>query len=116
MPEEFQTTIRRTPSCTVVYTDGYIDKAGGEKIAGQCLGLLEQGEKRLILNLAKSTTVNSLGIASLIEVIEKVRAEGEKIVFCCCTYQVAKTFEIMGLTQFAQIHDDEKAALEAVIF
>ena len=116
MPEKFQAIIRRTPTCTVVYTDGYIDKEGGEIIAGECCSLLEQGEKRLILNLAKSAQVNSLGIASLIEVIEKVREEGEKIVFCCCTFQIAKTFEIMGLTQFAEIHDDEKDALEAVIF
>ena len=114
MAEKFQVTIRRGPSYAVVYTDGYINNIGGEKIAEECYKLLDQGVKRLILNLAKSPIVNSVGIAVLIELIERVREDGEKIVFCNCTPVIAKTFKIMGLTQYAEIHSDEKTALSAI--
>jgi len=114
MTDKFQVTVRREPSCAVIYSEGYINNAGGEKIAEECYKLLEQGVKKLILNLSKSPIVNSVGIAVLIELIERVRDEGEKIVFCNCTPVIAKTFKIMGLTRYAEIHSDEKTALSAI--
>lgn len=114
MAEKFEVTVRREPSYAVIYTDGYINNVGGEKIAEECYKLLDQGIKRLILNLAKSPIVNSVGIAVLIELIERVREDGEKIVFCNCTPVIAKTFKIMGLTQYAEIQSDEQNALAAI--
>ncbi len=114
MAEKFEVTVRREPSYAVIYTDGYINNTGGEKIAEECYKLLDDGVKRLILNLAKSPIVNSVGIAVLIELIERVREDGEKIVFCNCTPVIAKTFKIMGLTQYAEIHSDEKSALSSI--
>ncbi|MBN2287927.1 MAG: STAS domain-containing protein [Candidatus Glassbacteria bacterium] len=114
MAEKFEVTVHREPSYAVIYTDGYINNVGGEKIAEECYKLLDQGIKRLILNLAKSPIVNSVGIAVLIELIERVREDGEKIVFCNCTPVIAKTFKIMGLTQYAEIQSDEQNALAAI--
>ncbi len=111
MAENFQVTVRRGPGYAVLYTDGYINNTGGEKVAGACYSLLEEGVKRFILNLAKSPIVNSVGIAALIELIERVRAEGDRIVFCNCTPVIAKTFRIMGLTQYAELYDDEQQAV-----
>jgi len=111
MAENFQVTVRREPNYAILYTDGYINNTGGEKIAQECYKLLDQGVKRFILNLAKSPIVNSVGIAVLIELIERVREDGDKVVFCNCTPVIAKTFKIMGLTQYADLYDDEKTAV-----
>ncbi|MEA2063901.1 MAG: STAS domain-containing protein [Gemmatimonadota bacterium] len=115
MAEKFEVTVRRESLYAVISSDGYINNTGGEKIAEECYKLLDQGVKRLILDLAKSPIVNSVGIAVLIELIERVREDGEKIIFCNCTPVIAKTFKIMGLTQYADIHDDEKSAISAII-
>ena len=114
MPEKFSVSVRREPSYAVVFTDGYINDKGGEKTADECFKLLSLGVKRLILNLDKSPVVNSLGIAALIRLIENIRLEGCRLVFCNCTDNIAKTFSIMGLTQFSEVHEDEKAAIEAL--
>jgi len=114
MTKTFQTTVRRESSCAVVYTDGYINDKGGEKIYEECYKLLGLGTKRLILNLAKSPIVNSLGISALIKLIENFRFEGGRIVFCNCTPHISRTFEVMGLTRFTEIYGDEKAAVSAL--
>lgn len=115
MAENFQVTVRREFGYAVLYTDGYINNTGGEKIAQECYKLLDEGVKRFILNLAKSPIVNSVGIAVLIELIEKVREEGEKVIFCNCTPVISKTFKIMGLTQYAELYGDEKEALAHIL-
>ena len=73
--------------------------------------MLDDGVKTFVLNLAKSPIVNSVGIAVLIELIERVKEDGEKVIFCNCTPVIAKTFKIMGLTQYAELYDNEKDAL-----
>ncbi|MFH1068293.1 MAG: STAS domain-containing protein [Candidatus Glassbacteria bacterium] len=111
MAENFQVSVRREANYAVLYTDGYINNTGGEKIAQECYKLLDEGIKIFILNLAKSPIVNSVGIAVLIELIERVREDGEKVIFCNCTPVISKTFKIMGLTQYAELYDNEKEAL-----
>ena len=73
--------------------------------------MLDEGVRSFILNLAKSPIVNSVGIAVLIELIERVKEDGDKLIFCDCTPVIAKTFKIMGLTQYAELYDNEKEAL-----
>lgn len=111
MPDNFEVSVEREASYAILRTEGYINNTGGEKVAGECYRMLDEGVKIFILNLAKSPIVNSVGIAVLIELIERVKEDGDKVIFCNCTPVIAKTFKIMGLTQYAEIYDDEKEAL-----
>ena len=56
--------------------------------------------------------VNSIGISILIEIIEKMMDRGGKIGFCCLTPVIHKTFQIMGLANYAAIFDTEEAAVK----
>ena len=114
MAENFQVTLQRGPDYAILRTDGYINNTGGEKIAEQVYRLLDEGVKRFILNLARSPIVNSVGISILIEMIERVREDGDRVIFCNCTPVIAKTFKIMGLTQYAELQDDEKTAVSRI--
>lgn len=98
----------------VIYTDGYINNQGGEEIARVAYGLIESGNKTLLLNLAKTKIVNSIGISILIEIIEKMMEIDGKLAFCSLTPTIEKTFNIMGLAQYAGIYSDEAAALEGL--
>ncbi|HBZ91689.1 MAG TPA: anti-anti-sigma factor, partial [Gammaproteobacteria bacterium] len=64
---------------------------------------MEQGIQHIIINFEKSSVVNSIGISILIEVIEKIVDIDGRIGFCYLTKTIEKTFNIMGLTQFAEI-------------
>lgn len=96
----------------VIRTDGYINNQGGEEIARVAYELIDRGHKRLLLDLAGTKIVNSIGISILIEIIEKMLEIDGRLAFCSLTPTIEKTFHIMGLAQYASIYPDEKAALE----
>jgi anti-anti-sigma factor len=111
MTDSLNLTVDRRDGLAVVYTEGYINNQGGEEIARAAYKLLDEGFKVLLLNLAGTKIVNSIGISILIEIIEKMIEINGKLGFCCLTPTIDKTFHIMGLAQYAPIFDTEEHAL-----
>lgn len=111
MTESLNVTVDRRDGLAVIYTEGYINNQGGEEIAREAYRLLDEGYKKLLLNLAGTKIVNSIGISILIEIIEKMLEIDGKLGFCCLTPTIEKTFHIMGLAQYAPIFKDEEAAV-----
>ncbi len=74
MTETLNVTVDRRDGLAVIYTEGYINNQGGEEIAKVAYKLLDEGYKILLLNLAGTKIVNSIGISILIEIIEKMLA------------------------------------------
>lgn len=112
MTESLKLTVdEKDDGLAIIYTDGYINNQGGEEIARIAYDLIEKGHDKLLLNLAKTKIVNSIGISILIEIIEKMLEIDGKLAFCSLTPTIEKTFHIMGLAQYAGIHADEEAAL-----
>ncbi len=112
MTETLQLTIDdQRDELAVIYTDGYINNQGGEEIARVAYELIGKGRKNLLLNLAGTKIVNSIGISILIEIIEKMLEIDGKLAFCSLTPTIEKTFHIMGLAQYAGIYADEETAI-----
>ncbi len=65
----------------------------------------------VLLNLVGTKIVNSIGISFLIEIIEKMLEIHGKLAFCNLTPTIEKTFNIMGLTQYADIYANEEEAV-----
>jgi len=115
MPEHVSVTVKKGDGYVVVYTDGYINSIGGEKIAEECDKLMEEGYRHFILNLEKSSLINSIGISILLEVIERAGEMEGSVSFCSVPPAPEKTVRIMRLTDWAKIYGDEEEAIEAVI-
>jgi len=111
--QEFKVEIEECGSFAVLRSTGYINNLGGEKIAEECHKLMNTGCDHLILNLAKSTVVNSIGISILIEIIESIIAKEGRLAFSNLTPTIAKTFRIMGLLQFTELFEGEVDARSA---
>ncbi|MCB1033309.1 MAG: STAS domain-containing protein [Acidobacteria bacterium] len=114
MTDSLKLTVDRRADVAVIYTEGYINNQGGEEIARVAYELIEQGSKVLLLNLAGTKIVNSIGISILIEIIEKMLEVEGKLSFCALTPTIEKTFHIMGLAQYSGIFPDEAAAADAL--
>ncbi len=114
MADMLKVTLDNRNDLAVVYTEGYINNQGGEEIARVALGLIEEGQKHVLLNLAGTKIVNSIGISILIEIIEKMIEVDGKLAFCSLTPTIEKTFHIMGLAQYAKIYPDEDSAVGAL--
>src|SRR5688500_3964847 len=112
MTDELRVAVdRRGTTGAVLYTKGYINNVGGEEIANRAYELMDDGVRSLLLNLRETKIVNSIGISILIEIIEKMSEKGGTISFCCLTPVIQKTFQIMGLAQYAAIYPDEASAV-----
>ena len=64
------------------------------------------------MDLAKSKVVNSIGISYLIDIIERLNESNSKLIFTNLDPTIEKTFNIMGIFQFAQKADSVEAALK----
>jgi len=114
MTESLNITVDRREGLAVIYTEGYINNQGGEEIARVAYDLIGEGYRSLLLNLAGTKIVNSIGISILIEIIEKMIEIDGKLGFCCLTPTIEKTFHIMGLAQYAPIYSDEASAVAQI--
>ena len=112
MTEELRVAVDRKPNGAILYTRGYINNVGGEEIANRAYELMNDGVRTLLLNLRETKIVNSIGISILIEIIEKMMEKGGSIAFCCLTPVIHKTFQIMGLANYAKIFENEETARE----
>lgn len=95
----------------VLEVAGYINNEAGEAIAQEARRLLDDGHRALLLDLAGTRIINSIGISLLLEVLEKTLEVRGDLAFCSLTPSIAKTFQIMGLSQYARIFADRPAAL-----
>ena len=111
MTEALKLTIDRRDGVAVIYTEGYINNQGGEEIARAAYSLLDEGYRKLLLNLTGTKIINSIGISILIEIIEKMLEVEGRLAFCALTPTIEKTFHIMGLAQYASIYPDESSAV-----
>lgn len=95
----------------VLEVTGYINNEGGEAISREASRLLDAGVRSLLLDLRSTRIINSIGISLLLEVLERTLDLGGTLAFCCLSPSIAKTFQIMGLSQYARLYPDRATAL-----
>lgn len=101
MEQPFNLISEMHDGCLVLATAGYVNNVGGEAIASEFKKRFEEGVRRVIINLARSKVVNSIGMSFLIEIIEQLHESGGKLVFTDLDPAVEKMLSIMGLFKFA---------------
>ena len=79
---DFQVTVKEVDNVVVLATDGYLNNIGGEKISEICDEYLDKGKNMFLINLEKSTVVNSIGVSILIEIIEKLQEVDGRLAYC----------------------------------
>ncbi len=104
-------TVQRQGELAVLEVAGYINNEGGEAIASEARTLLDGGCRALLLDLHATRIINSIGISLLLEVLERTLEVKGTLAFCCLTPSIAKTFQIMGLGQYARLFPDRASAL-----
>ncbi len=109
--EKFDFMLEETNGVVILRTDGYINNHAGEKIADACYEKIKSGHKNFLLDLKKTSIVNSIGVSILIEIIEKLQDIDGKIGYFNLVPIVAKTFKIMGLVEYSTVYSSEEEAL-----
>lgn len=98
-------------TAAILAVAGYINNEGGEAIARAAREILAEGKRAILLDLAQVRIINSIGISLLLEVLEACLSENVVLAFCNLHPSVAKTFEVMGLSQYARLFGSRDEAL-----
>ena len=113
MIDTLNVSVERKPDHAVISLEGYLNQNSGEELAESCHELIDEGIYNLAFDFEKVAMVNSIGIAILIEILERLRENGGRMHFYCPRDVIARTFRIMGLTQFSKIFPDRDSAIQA---
>ncbi len=89
---------------------GYINNEGGQAIADAATQLMNEGCGTLLIDLDGTRIINSIGVSILLEIMEKLLEDNGRLAFCNLTPTISKTFEIMGLVQYAKVYPDRDTA------
>lgn len=101
MEQPFTLTSEARQNCLIMVTSGYVNNVGGEAIAKEFGRHFVNGTKHVVINLAQSKVVNSIGMSFLIEIIEQLQDVDGKLIFTNLDPAVEKMLSIMGLFKFA---------------
>lgn len=98
----------------IISAAGYINNEGGQAIAEAAQDLMGRGCENLLIDLEGTRIINSIGVSILLEIMEQLLDKDGRMAFCNLTPTIAKTFEIMGLVQYAAIYPDRPTAQNAL--
>lgn len=101
MEQPFTLSSEVRQQCLIISTAGYVNNVGGEAIAKEFSRHFATGVRKVIINLAQSKVVNSIGMSFLIEIIEQLEEAKGKLVFTNMDAGVEKMLTIMGLFRYA---------------
>jgi anti-anti-sigma factor len=111
---DFKIIIKQVNDITVIATEGYLNNVGGEKISSVCYEKMSEGKNKFLLNMGGTKVVNSIGVSILIEIIEKLQQVDGKLGYCNLAPIVSKTFNIMGITKYSTIFDNEEEGVKSL--
>lgn len=101
MEQPFSLSSELRENRLIITTSGYVNNVGGEAIAQEFSKHFESGVTQVIINLADSKVVNSIGMSFLIEILEQLQEADGKLVFTNLDPAVDKMLSIMGIFQMA---------------
>ena len=81
------------------HLSGELDMVTAPLLAERLGGLCDEGARRLTLDLARLSFIDSSGLSALVSTLKRCRAAGGEVVLRSPTAATAKVLEICGLSQ-----------------
>ena len=74
----------------------------------------DQGTEKILLNLEEGAYINSGGIAVLIQILAQTKKNNQQISITGLSEHFKKIFNMVGITKFADIHNNVDIAIAAM--
>ena len=96
--DKLQLTAEQSDCCTIVHLEGYLNQSGGEALKRVVKDVLVAPPATLVLDFAATSLVNSIGISSLLDVIEAAKKKKTPIQLIRVPEEIAELFTLLGIT------------------
>ena len=105
---------RQLEDITIVDLSGQIKLGDGTQVLRDIVkDLLSKGEKKILLNLADVSYIDSSGVGELVGAFTSVRNQGGEMKLLLLTKKVKDVLAITKLLTVFDVKDDEAAAIAA---
>jgi anti-sigma B factor antagonist len=98
----------------VIELGGEIDLYTAPEFKERMVALIEDGKKRIIVDLSAATFIDSTTLGVLVGGVKRLRPTGGTLALICTDQNITKIFEITGLDRVFPIHASRAEALAAV--
>ena len=108
----FSAAVRRGPSGAIIDLGGDIDRSSADALtAAYAEATNADGTGPVVLNFSNVDYINSTGIAVIVTLLAKARAEGRQLRAFGLSPHYEEIFQITRLSDFMSIHHTEPEAL-----
>ena len=104
--------IEKQDGTAIVAAGGRLDAAGAPELEARCKALIQEGSKRLLLDLAKVEYVSSAGLRSLLVLAKAVKSANGALALCSLVPAVRDVMTISGFDNILSLAADRAAARE----
>ena len=95
---QLQLAARNVDGKTVLFLEGYLNESGGELLRRTVDDLLAGSPPSLALDFFGTSLVNSIGISSLLEVIENARRKKTDLELVRVPEEIGDLFRLLGIS------------------
>jgi anti-sigma B factor antagonist len=98
---------------TVIDLHGELDTYSCPSVREKIVSLVEQGKKRLLLNMGGVEYIDSAGLGTLVGGLKRASENGGQLKIVNANAQIQKVFNITGLVRVFEQFDGEEEALRS---
>ena len=107
-------TTTQHDTAAILSVRGRIDATTAGEFEGAINRRIDNGERRIILDLAGLAYISSGGLRVLLATAKKLHNDGDRFVLCGLSVEVQKVMTLAGFTAIFSIYATESEALEAI--
>jgi anti-anti-sigma factor len=108
---EATANVHERDGTAVIELTGEVDRYAEQAVESAYAEVASRGDGPVLLDFQKVDYINSTGIALIVGVLAKARADGRSVKACGLTDHYREIFEITRLSDFMTIFPDEASAL-----
>ncbi|MFP4481201.1 MAG: STAS domain-containing protein [Thermovirgaceae bacterium] len=98
----------------VIAVSGRLDTATAPEFERESLLRLEEGDKKILLELSELEYISSAGLRAILALAKGAKASGGSVAVCAMTGMVEEVFSISGFDAFIPVASTKDEGLEAL--
>ncbi len=114
LEDGLEVSTRSEQGVTIIDLKGDVTTFADAKITDAYRTATTAGARKIVINFRRSDYINSAGIAILIRIVTEVNRAGQKLAMSGLNDHFQKIFRMVGLSQYANIYEDEQQAVAAL--
>lgn len=98
----------------IATVSGRLDTLTAPDFDKACSGWVEEGRRKMVLDLSSLEYISSAGLRSILAMAKKLATCGGVLAICSVSGVVAEVFSISGFDSFLPVFEDRDGALESL--